>query len=144
MARICDLEATYSFALEKFQENPTREKQLELVEKQIMIDEKRSWEYEPLRWFTRAELKGFEEDEETKPRGPRYPLALSEDWEWAEKPKMVKVDDTVTMTLNAVIASLEKLREKHGGEKPVFHVGEFGQFVEIFKLTEYNGKILVQ
>ena len=144
MARICDLEATYSFALQKYQENPSLEKQRELVKKQIMIDEKRSWEYQPLRWFTRAELSEMDHFEDSKPTVSRQPVALSDNWEWAEKPKRVMTSSgTTTMTLDFLIERLQELREEHGGDAPVFHV-EYGGLTDIFRVSADKKCIVIE
>jgi hypothetical protein len=134
MERICDLEANYTFCLEKWRKNPTAKGEAELAQKQLLIDKVRRSQKEPQRWYTRAELK--EMDEEEQPTTPRTPYDLTEEWvEVPPKKTTVKVDGTETMTLDALIARLQELREEYDGDTPVWHV-EFGGITELLNVSE--------
>ena len=133
MERVCDLEANYTFCLEKWRQNPTPKGQLELAHKQVFIDQARRSEKQPQRWYTKEELKSINQEE--LPDTMRAPFDLTEEWvEIPPKKTTVMAEGMETMTLDALIARLQELREEYDGDTPVWHV-EFGGLTELYEVS---------
>ncbi len=147
-----NLEANYAWSEMRYRDAPTAEKGKELAKKQIIIDQLRREMKRSLRWFTSEELDQLGDDAETWPTEPRkslVALAAEEPSKLEEEKAMGKLVETVewrsytTLTLDSVIAMLEKMREKYPGKTPVMGV-EFGGFSALGGVQEDRGCIVIE
>ncbi len=147
-SNLLNLEANYAWSVKRYESSPRKTKRRELAKKQILIDIARDEEDLSLRWFTLGDLVMMGDDADTWPTEPREPLALAV---MQEPPKVESDGETVesdeetvewsgytTLTLDSVIAMLEKAREKYGGKMPVMGV-EFGGFSALSSVQEDRG-----
>lgn len=152
-SELANREANYTFCLELFRKNPSKEKQKELAQKQIIIDQYRTGLLLSTRWYTWKEIKDFDKDEDSMAAvsAPREPIDIPEnddDTVWAQKSKYYTEHDDdeqqffATLTLDGLIEKLESMREKFGGDAPVFLVdGMMGPNNPVLKVTELGGSI---
>jgi hypothetical protein len=149
---LLNLEANYAWSEGRYSSAPTAEKGKELAKKQILIDQLRLEKKWPTRWFTEAELDQLSGDADCWPTEPRKSLAqvAAEEPSRVEEEKAIeKLVETVewdgytTLTLDSVIAMLEKMREKYGGKTPVMGV-EFGGFSSLSGVQEDDGCIVIE
>jgi hypothetical protein len=150
---LLDLEANYAWSVKRYESSPRKTKRKDLAKKQILIDMRRDEEDLPLRWFTLGDLVMMGEDADDWPTEPREPLALAAIQEppkkETDKEAMEKLADVVewnrytTLTLDSLIAMLQKMREKHGGKMPVMGV-EFGGFSALSGVEEDRGCLVIE
>ncbi len=149
---LMDLEANYAWSEMRYKEAPTAEKGKELAKKQILIDTARREKKYSLRWFTSEELDAMGDDADTWPTEPRKSLiqvAAEEPSRVEERKAMEELADVVewnrytTLTLDSLIAMLQKMREKHGGKMPVMGV-EFGGFSALSGVEEDSGCLVIE
>ena len=151
-SNLLNLEANYTWSVERYETSPRKTKRKELAKKQILIDTARSDEKLSLRWFTDAELKEMGDDADDWPTEPREPLALAvmqeppkveDKVDMEELADVVEWNGYVTLTLDSVIAMCEKMREKYGGKTPVMGV-EFGGFSALSGVQVDRGCLVIE
>ena len=141
------------FCLEQFRKDPSKEKQKELAQKQIIIDQDRKGLLLSTRWYTWKEIKDFDKDEDSMAAisVPREPLDIpknDETVEWAEKTKYYTEDDEdegffATLTLDGLIEKLQAIREHMGGDEPVFRFDNGSPNGPILRVSEMGGGITI-
>lgn len=146
-------EANYTFCLELFRKDPSKEKQKELAQKQIIIDQDRKGLLLSTRWYTWKEIKDFDKDEDSMAAitVPREPLDIpknDDETEWAEKTKYYTENDDdeeffATLTLDALIEKLQAIREHMGGDEPVFRFEDGSPNGPILRVSEMGGGITI-
>ena len=146
---IADLEANYKDICRRFTEYPTDEKRRDLAQKQLFIDDVRNMSKAHTRWYTRKELKELVGTDASPPEVPREPVEIpgtDEDTIWAEKSKYVKVNSyygiDYAITLDALLQKLQMLRDKLGGDVPVFYTNEIDS-TPARNAFENVGKVLI-
>ena len=146
-------EANYTFCIELFRKDPSKEKQKELAQKQIIIDQDRKGLLLSTRWYTWKEIKDFDKDEDSMAAisVPREPLDIpknDDETEWAEKTKYYTENDDdeeffATLTLDALIEKLQAIREHMGGDEPVFRFDNGSPNGPILRVSEMGGGITI-
>ena len=128
---IADREANYKECYRRYNENPSDEKWQDLAERQLVIDDLRSGAKLSLRWYTKKELKELVGTDAAQPKVPREPVEIPEtddETVWAEKSKYLRVNSyygvDYAITLDALLDKLQALRDKLGGDVPVFCTNE--------------------
>jgi hypothetical protein len=149
---LMNLEASYVWSEKRCSEAPTEKNKKDLAKKQILIDQLRRDKKWATRWFTSEELDQLGDDADIWPTEPRKPLSLSTGKEPSEVDDAAEMDKLVdvvewngytTLTLDSVIAMLEKMREKYGGKMPVMGV-EFGGFSALGGVQEDSGCLVIE
>ena len=151
-SELANCEANYTFCLGLFKEVPSEDKQKKLARKQILIDQYRKDLALSTRWYTWKEIRDFEKDEDSMDAVDtlREPIDIPENDDntvWAEKTKYYREEDDrevlVTLTLDAFIEKLQAIREKVGGDVPVFRM-EHGAYNEpVVKVSEHYGAVAI-
>ena len=147
-------EANYTFCLDLFRKDPSIEKQKELAQKQIIIDQDRKGLLLSTRWYTWKEIKDFEKDEDmmlaiSEPREPLDIPKNDDDAVWAEKTKYYteNLEEEgvffATLTLDGLIEKLMAIREHMGGDEPVFQFEHGSPNGPILKVSEMGGGITI-
>jgi hypothetical protein len=147
---LLNLEANYAWSEMRYEKAPTAEKGKELAKKQVMIDQLRLGKKWQTRWFSSAELDQLGDDPDNWPAEPRKPLptvkeAPKEDEEDSIEKLVEEVEwnGYTTLSLDSVIAMLEKMRERYGGKTAVMGV-EFGGFSALSGVQEDSGCIVIE
>lgn len=145
---LANLEANYKFCVELFRKSPTTEGEKDLAKKQIIIDETRACLRLSTRWFTKQEIRDFEQDEDSIPNLPRTPLDIPEDDSetvWAEVTRWVKVDEyNYSLKLDVLIEKLQAMREELGGDVPVWLQSDSYSQGGATRVVEYKGGVMIQ
>ena len=98
-----------------------------------------------MRWYTKKELKELVGTDAPSPQVPREPVEIPESDEetvWAEKTKYMIVNSyygvDYAITLDALLEKRQTLRDKLGGDVPVFYTNEIDSTPARNAIQQFN------